>query len=90
MTDPKTRVEVNVEYSNGREEDEAGNPYYVACCDDLMFTTEGETFEQLLDNIRECLELNLAVGDPVAAFNVVPNPRVRIILELPENYAKTA
>jgi predicted RNase H-like HicB family nuclease len=85
MADLRDTVYVNVEHFD--DEDSA---YYVASCDDLVFTTEGETFEELLANIQECLDLNLKYGDPVAEFNVVPNPRVKIVMELPQNYAETA
>ena len=81
MADVKDTVHVNVEYF--ADDDEYG-PYYVASCDELMFTADGQTFEELLRNIRECLALALDDVDTIAEYGVTPNPHVRIILELPE------
>jgi predicted RNase H-like HicB family nuclease len=87
MTPVRNTVTVNVEYNT---EDEEYGPVYVASCDELMFTTDGKTFEELLHNVRECLALCLRDTDSIAAFNVAPNAQVKIIMELPQNYAETA
>jgi predicted RNase H-like HicB family nuclease len=81
MADVIDTVHVNVEYF--ADDDEYG-PYYVASCDELMFTTDGQTFEELLGNIRECLALALEDVDTIAEYGVTPNPHVKIVLELPE------
>jgi predicted RNase H-like HicB family nuclease len=47
--------------------------------------TDGETFEQLLKNLGEALELCL---ENAAEFDLAPDPRVVITLEMP--YAKIA
>ena len=70
MTPVRDTVTVNVEYNT---EDEEYGPVYVASCDELMFTTDGKTFEELLDNVRECLALCLRDTDSVTAFNVTPD-----------------
>ncbi len=88
MSEVKDTVFVTIEYHDGHEDD--GTPYFVASCDDLMFTTEAETFEQLLENIGECLDITLKVDDPITAFGVVPNARVKLVMEFPADYAKTA
>ncbi len=79
-------VTVRVNYDT---EDTENGPMYVASCDDLMFTTDGRTFEELLHNVRECLTLNLRDTDSVAEFHVAPDARVRLVMELPADYAET-
>ncbi len=83
-------IYVNVQYFNGQGEDEDGIPYYVASSDELMFTTDGTTFEELLANIRECLLLNLQDTNSIEEFGVDPAATVKIVMELPNDYAKTA
>jgi predicted RNase H-like HicB family nuclease len=90
MSDLKETVTVNVEYFTGKEEGDEGTPYFVSSSDDLMFTTDGETFEELLVSIRECLELTMKDGDPAADFGVSPVANVKIVMELPEDHAQTA
>lgn len=90
MTDLKEIVTINVEYFTGKEEGDDGTPSFVASSDDLMFTTDGETFEELLVNIRECLELTMKEGDPAADFGVSSDAKVTIVMELPEDHAQTA
>jgi predicted RNase H-like HicB family nuclease len=83
-------IHVNIEHFDGMEEGDVGYPYYVAACDELHFTTDGETFEELLANVRECLLLCLQDTDSVKEYHVAPNARVKLIMELPENYAEIA
>jgi predicted RNase H-like HicB family nuclease len=73
-----------------RTEDEEYGQVYVATNDELGLVTDGANFEELLENIREVLALCLEDTDTVAEFNLVPNPRVVITMELPAKYAKTA
>lgn len=90
MNQIKHTVTVKVEYFTGMDEGDDGVPYYVASSDDLMFTTDGYTFEELLKNIRECLILCLKDGDSLADFNVDPNAKVQIVMNLPADYAEAA
>jgi len=90
MKKPKDMVLVKIEYFSGHEEGDDGTPYFVASSDDLMFTTQGDTFETLLDNIRECLILCLHDTDSVAEYGVAPDASIRLTMDLPENYAQTA
>lgn len=83
-------IHVNVEYYTGEDEDDEGVPYYVASCVEIAAVTDGETFEELLANLREAIDLHLEGTDTVKQFNLIPNPRIEIKLLLPENYAKTA
>lgn len=80
----KTSVEVQVEYFDGHDEGDEGLPYYVASCDDLHFVTDGGTFEELLANIRESLELALHETDSIAEYNVSPDAKAVIKMDLPE------
>lgn len=86
MSDLKTVIQVQVEYHNGKEDE--GQPYYVAFSDDLHFVTEADTFEELLENIRECLALALEDTDSVEKYGVVRGAEVKLIMELP--HAQTA
>lgn len=90
MAEIRDTVYVTIEYYTGQDEGDDGTPYYVAHSDDLMFTTQGDTFEELLANIRECLILSLKDTDSVATFHVAPDARVKLVMELPEDYAETA
>lgn len=90
MKKAKNAVEVQIQYFDGHDEGDDGIPYYVASCDELMFTTEGETFEALLHNIRECLILCLRDNDSVAEYGVAPDAHVTLTMDLPQDYAQTA
>lgn len=61
----KIRVEVT-------QDDEYGT-FYVASNDELGLVTHGETFEALLDNLREALDACLP---DAADLDFVPEPRV--------------
>jgi predicted RNase H-like HicB family nuclease len=74
-------VEIRVEVT----EDEEYGTVYVATNDELGLVTDGETFEQMLKNLGEALELCL---EDAAEFDLAPDPRVVITLEMP--YAKIA
>ncbi len=88
MADLKDVVYVNVEFFNGQDEGDDGQSYYVASCDELHFTTDGVTFEELLTNVRECLELSLRDTDSIQEYGVIPSAKVKLVMELP--YAQTA
>lgn len=81
----KTLVTVSIEYFDGQDVDDVGHPYFVASCDDLSFTTQGDTFEILLGNIRECLELNLHDIDSVLEYGVSPDAHVQLVMDMPEH-----
>jgi predicted RNase H-like HicB family nuclease len=75
-------VEIKVELFRDQ-----GGSYFVAASDELGLVTDGKTFEELLRNLREALELCL---EDAAELDISPNPRVVIRMELPEDYAQTA
>jgi predicted RNase H-like HicB family nuclease len=82
MRPVRDTVEIKVELF--RDQDES---YFVAASDELGLVTDGETFEELLHNLRDALELCL---EDSADLNITSNPRVVIRMELPEDYAQTA
>jgi predicted RNase H-like HicB family nuclease len=90
MSAVRDTIHVNIEYFDGQDEGDDGTPYYVASCVEITASTDGETLDDVLKNVREMVELYLEDTDTIAEFNIIPKPRIVIIMELPENYAKTA
>lgn len=88
MSAVRDTIHVNVEYFDGQGEDEDGTPYYVASGVEIAATTDGETFEELLKNIGEMVYLYMKDTDTVAEFNIIPKPRILIVMELPRNAPK--
>ena len=86
MSELRDTIYINVEYNT---EDEEYGPMYIASNDDLSLLTDGQTFEELLKNLKEAISLILE-DDVRADFKLVPNPRVILVMPLPENYAQTA
>lgn len=86
----KDHIVITVEYFDGQAEDDVGYAYYVATSDDLHFVTDGATFEELLRNVRECLQLCLEDADSIAEYGVAPDAKVQILMELSEDHAQTA
>jgi predicted RNase H-like HicB family nuclease len=86
---PNHTLHVTVEFHNGQEEGDVGYSYYVASCDQIGAVTDGRTLDELLKNLREVIELALEDEDTIAVYNVVPNPRIIITMELPD-YAQIA
>jgi predicted RNase H-like HicB family nuclease len=86
---PDDTLHVIVEYFDGQAEGDVGYPYYVASCSQIGAVTDGRTLDELLRNLREAIELALEGEDTVAVYNVVPNPRISITMELPD-YAQIA
>jgi predicted RNase H-like HicB family nuclease len=89
MTEPDKLLHIVVEYYDGQEEGDIGSPYYVASCDAIGLTTDGGTMDELFKNLREAIELALDEEDTIATYNVIPNPRINIIMEL-SDYAQIA
>jgi predicted RNase H-like HicB family nuclease len=92
MGNPKDTLHIQIEYFTGQEEgeDDVGHPYYVASCDVIGLITEGDTFEELLVNLQEALDASLEEIDTIAEYNVVPDARVVLQMDMPGYYAKTA
>ncbi len=83
-------LHILIEYYDGHDEGDDGNPYYVASCVEIAGVTDGKTWHELLQNIREMVAASLEGEDTIAVYNLAPNPRVIITMELPENYAEIA
>jgi predicted RNase H-like HicB family nuclease len=90
MSEIKDTIHINVEYFDGQDEDDVGYPYYVASCQEIMGVTDGRTWNELMKNIRELIAVALDEDDTITMYNLVPNPRIVISMELPENYAEIA
>lgn len=90
MTEIRDTIHMNVEYFDGQDEDDLGKPYFVASCVEITATTDEETLDELFKNIQEMIDLYLEDTDTIADFNLVPNPRIVVTVELPHDYAKTA
>ncbi len=90
MSKPQDTIHVRVEYFSGLDEGDVGYPYYVASCDEIVAVTEGRTWGELMRNIHEMIKVSLEGEDTVAVYNLVPNPRIVVTMELPENYAEIA
>lgn len=90
MSQPSDMLTIIVEYYDGQAEGDVGYPYYVASCDQIGAVTDGRTWGELLKNLHEVIELAFEGEDTAAVYNVVPNPRLIISMELPENYAQIA
>ena len=86
MENVRDTLYINVEYFT---DDEEYGPYYVASNDDVSLVTDGPTFEELLKNLKEALSLILE-EDVRANFNLIPNPRVVLTMQLPDDYAQIA
>jgi predicted RNase H-like HicB family nuclease len=89
MIQPSDTLTIIIEYYDGLDEGDDGYPYYVASCDQIGAVTDGRTLDELLKNLREVIELAFEDEDTVAAYNVVPNPRINITMDLPD-YAQIA
>lgn len=58
-----------------------GDKYYVAQGVDLPVVTQGKTLDELAENIKEAVELQLE-GENLADFDLGPEPSVLVNLEL--------
>lgn len=59
-----------------------GDKYYVAEGVDLPIVTQGKTLDELVENIKEAIELHLEDED-LSDLNIAPNPSVLMNFELP-------
>ncbi len=87
MSEIQDTLYINVQYST---EDEDYGPVYVASCELLGLTTDGRTFDELIENLHEAIVVSLEGVDTIAELSLTPNPKVVISLEMPADYAKTA
>lgn len=66
-------IHVHVEYNT---EDEETGPVYIASNDDPMFTTDGQTFEELLQNVREAIALCMEDTELVEELGLILYPQI--------------
>ena len=58
-----------------------GEKYYVAECLDLPVVTQGETLDEVTENLREAIALHLK-GEDLAEFDLEQEPTVLASFEL--------
>lgn len=80
----------NVTYHDGQEDGDGGIPYYVASCQEIAATTDGQSWHDLLQNIHDMLQAYFENEDLETTYQLTPNPRVVLTMELPENYVEIA
>lgn len=67
----KTAIAVDITKSEG---------WYVASCREIVAVTEGFTFERMLANLQEAVELYLEDED-LTEFGLIPNPSLVLVYE---------
>jgi len=66
-----------------------GDQYFIADCIDLPVVTQGKTLDELAENLKEAIGLQLA-GENLADFDLADKPSVLASFEVePKVYAKT-
>jgi predicted RNase H-like HicB family nuclease len=75
MNQARDTIHIYVEYFTGQEEgeDDVGYPYYVASCDEIVAVTDGRTWNELMKNIQEMIDVALDEDDTVEVYNIVSN-----------------
>lgn len=64
-----------------------GEKYYVAECLDLPVVSQGKTLDEVVENVKEAIELHLE-GEDLKEWEISPDFSILVNLELPA-YAKT-
>lgn len=59
-----------------------GDTYYIAEGTDLPIVTQGKTIDELIQNIKEAVTLQLE-GENLEDFDLAPEPSVLVNIELP-------
>ena len=75
-----------VTYNEYLSEEGEEKAYYVALSREIMEVTDGRTWNELMRNIHEMISASVNKKDATANYNLIPNPRIVITMELPENY----
>jgi predicted RNase H-like HicB family nuclease len=65
-----------------------GERYYIAECLDLPVVTQGKTLDEVVENIREAINLHLE-GEDLEDLDILPNFSILINFEIEPLYAKT-
>lgn len=59
---------------------------YIAECLEISVVTQGETLDEVVDNLKEAISLHLEGEDPVE-FGLVAHPSILVTFELQPSYA---
>lgn len=59
---------------------------YVAECVEISVVTQGNTLDEVVNNLKEAVSLHLEGEDP-SEFGLVPQPSLQITVELQPEYA---
>ena len=65
-----------------------GDKYFVAECADLPVVTQGKTLDELAENLKEAIALQLE-GENPADFDLIEKPSVLASFEIEPSYAET-
>jgi hypothetical protein len=86
--DLQDTLHIKVRHYTGFEDGEGdvGHPYYAASCEEIVAVTDGATWGELMHNIRQMLSAFLEGEDTVALYNLTPNPRIEVTMELTAGY----
>ena len=60
---------------------------YVAECLEISVVTQGETLDEVVNNLKEAVSLHLEGEDP-AEFGLIANPSVLVTFELNPSYVR--
>lgn len=90
MPDLSDTITITVEYYTGKEEEPHHAPYYVAYCDSIGLVTDGDTFDELLEHLREALAVCLEGVDTVAEYGIKPDPHIVLMMDMNRYYAEAA
>jgi predicted RNase H-like HicB family nuclease len=72
---PQDTLTIEIEYNT---EDEEYGPVYIATNDEIGLVTDGKTFEELRENLKDALDACLGDMDTLAAYDLIPNPRIEL------------
>jgi predicted RNase H-like HicB family nuclease len=72
---PQDTLTIEIEYNT---EDEEYGAMYIATNDEIGLVTDGRTFEELRENLKDALDACLGDMDTLAAYDLVPNPRIEL------------
>ena len=75
MQTPDTVLYIDVELN---VEDDQYGPMYIATNDRIGLVTDGHTFEELRENLKDALDACLGDIDTIAEYNLIPNPRIEL------------
>lgn len=88
MLDVQDTLHIKVRHFTGFEDGEGdvGHPYYAASCQEINAVTDGATWGELMRNIHSMISAFLDGADTIALYNLTPNPRIELTMELTDGY----